>query len=263
MKIIPNGTTSSFKNLRWPITPRCADVWFVRPYGWALWENMQQALDKRFKETGHVNAAFPLFIPMSFLEKEKEHVEGFSPELAVVTIGGGEKLEEPLVVRPDLRDGHRLHVQQMDQELPRSAGAHQPVGQRRPLGTADPPVPAYPRILLAGGATPPTPPKPKAEAETRRMLDVYTDFAINEAAVPVLAGYEKCHRKVRRPLARSYTIEAMMGDTKALQSGTSHNLGQNFAQGHSRSNISTKTMNCNTAGPPRGAFRPALSARSS
>ncbi len=72
----------------------------VRPYGWALWENIQQALDRRFKETGHVNAAFPLFIPMSFLEKEKEHVEGFSPELAVVTIGGGEKLEEPLVVRP-------------------------------------------------------------------------------------------------------------------------------------------------------------------
>ena len=72
----------------------------VRPYGWALWENIQSALDKRFKETGHTNAAFPLFIPMSFLEKEKEHVEGFSPELAVVTIGGGEKLEEPLVVRP-------------------------------------------------------------------------------------------------------------------------------------------------------------------
>ena len=72
----------------------------VRPYGWALWENIQQSLDKRFKATGHVNAAFPLLIPMSFLEKEKEHVEGFSPELAVVTIGGGEKLEEPLVVRP-------------------------------------------------------------------------------------------------------------------------------------------------------------------
>src|SRR5512138_998256 len=72
----------------------------VRPAGWALWENIQQALDKRFKATGHMNAAFPLFIPMSFLEKEKEHVEGFSPELAVVTIGGGEKLEEPLVIRP-------------------------------------------------------------------------------------------------------------------------------------------------------------------
>ena len=70
----------------------------VRPYGWALWENIQQALDRRFKATGHVNAAFPLFIPMSFLEKEKEHVEGFSPELAVVTIGGGEKLEEPLEI---------------------------------------------------------------------------------------------------------------------------------------------------------------------
>ena len=72
----------------------------VRPYGWALWENMQAALDRRFKATGHVNAAFPLLIPMSFLEREKQHVEGFSPELAVVTIGGGETLEEPLVVRP-------------------------------------------------------------------------------------------------------------------------------------------------------------------
>lgn len=72
----------------------------VRPYGWALWENIQMALDRRFKATGHVNAAFPLLIPKSFLEKEKEHVEGFSPELAVVTIGGGETLEEPLIVRP-------------------------------------------------------------------------------------------------------------------------------------------------------------------
>jgi prolyl-tRNA synthetase len=72
----------------------------VRPYGWALWENIKQELDKRFKATGHVNAAFPLFIPRSFLEREKEHVEGFSPELAVVTIGGGQELEEPLVVRP-------------------------------------------------------------------------------------------------------------------------------------------------------------------
>jgi prolyl-tRNA synthetase len=72
----------------------------VRPYGWALWENIQQSLDKRFKATGHMNAAFPLLIPKSFLEKEKEHVEGFSPELAIVTIGGGEVLEEPLIVRP-------------------------------------------------------------------------------------------------------------------------------------------------------------------
>ena len=72
----------------------------VRPYGWALWENIQQGLDRRFKNTGHVNAAFPLLIPKSFLEKEKEHVEGFSPELAIVTIGGGQVLEEPLVVRP-------------------------------------------------------------------------------------------------------------------------------------------------------------------
>ena len=95
----------------------------VRPYGWALWENIQQALDKRFKDTGHQNAAFPLFIPMSFLEKEKEHVEGFSPELAVVTIGGGEKLGRTVGGSPNFRDSHRIYVFQMDQELSRSAGA--------------------------------------------------------------------------------------------------------------------------------------------
>jgi len=94
----------------------------IRPYGWALWENIQQALDRRFKETGHVNAAFPLFIPMSFLEKEKEHVEGFSPELAVVTVGGGETLEEPLVGASYLGNHYRLHVFEMDPILSRLAG---------------------------------------------------------------------------------------------------------------------------------------------
>jgi len=122
----------------------------VRPYGWALWENIQQALDRRFKETGHSNAAFPLFIPMSFLEKEKEHVEGFSPELAVVTIGGGETLEEPLVVRPHFRNHYRLHVLEVDKKLPRPAGTDQPVGQRSALGIAHTPVPAHAGVLLAG-----------------------------------------------------------------------------------------------------------------
>ena len=90
----------------------------VRPYGWALWENIQQALDRRFKETGHVNAAFPLFIPKSFLEKEKEHVEGFSPELAVVTIGGGESSGRTFGGASDIRNDYRLYVLQVDKILP-------------------------------------------------------------------------------------------------------------------------------------------------
>jgi prolyl-tRNA synthetase len=124
----------------------------VRPYGWALWENIQQALDRRFKETGHVNAAFPLFIPMSFLEKEKEHVEGFSPELAVVTHGGGEPLSEPLVVRPTSETiiGYMYAKWiQSYRDLPVLINQW---GQRRALGIAHAAFPAHAGILLAGRA---------------------------------------------------------------------------------------------------------------
>ncbi len=200
----------------------------VRPYGWALWENIQSALDKRFKATGHVNAAFPLFIPMSFLEKEKEHVEGFSPELAVVTIGGGEKLEEPLVVRPTSETviGYMYSKWiKSYRDLPVLINQWANV-VRWELRT---------RLFLRtleffwqeGHTAHAT--EQEAEEETRRMLDVYTDFAVNEAAVPVLPGMKSMAEKFAGA-ARSYTIEAMMGDTKALQSGTSHNLGQNFAK---------------------------------
>jgi prolyl-tRNA synthetase len=200
----------------------------VRPYGWALWENIQQSLDKRFKATGHVNAAFPLLIPMSFLEKEKEHVEGFSPELAVVTIGGGEKLEEPLVIRPtsetiigfmyskwikSYRDlpvlinqwanvvrwemRTRLFLRTLEFYWQEGHTAH---------ATAD-----------------------EAQEETIRMLDTYASFAEEDAAIPVIKGRKSDTEKFAGAVA-SYSIEAMMGDTKALQSGTSHNLGQNFAK---------------------------------
>jgi prolyl-tRNA synthetase len=200
----------------------------VRPYGWALWENIQQALDKRFKATGHVNAAFPLFIPMSFLEKEKEHVEGFSPELAVVTIGGGEKLEEPLVVRPTSETviGYMYSKWiKSYRDLPVLINQWGNVVRwelrtRMFLRTLE----FYWQEGHTAHAT-----EAEAEAETRRMLDVYTDFAINEAAVPVLPGMKSATEKFAGA-ARSYTIEAMMGDTKALQAGTSHNLGQNFAK---------------------------------
>ncbi|MGA9397257.1 MAG: proline--tRNA ligase [Anaerolineaceae bacterium] len=200
----------------------------VRPYGWALWENIQQALDSRFKATGHVNAAFPLLIPMSFLEKEKEHVEGFSPELAVVTIGGGETLEEPLVVRPTSETiiGH-MYAKWIKsyRDLPILINQWGNVVRwemrtRLFLRTLE----FYWQEGHTAHAT-----QKEAEEETRRMLDVYTDFAINEAAIPVIPG-RKSESEKFAGAAQSFTIEAMMGDTRALQSGTSHNLGQNFAK---------------------------------
>ncbi len=200
----------------------------VRPYGWALWENIQQALDIRFKATGHVNAAFPLFIPMSFLEKEKEHVEGFSPELAVVTIGGGETLEEPLVVRPTSETiiGH-MYAKWIKsyRDLPILINQWGNVVRwemrtRLFLRTLE----FYWQEGHTAHAT-----LKEAEEETRRMLDVYTDFAVNEAAIPVIPG-RKSESEKFAGAAQSFTIEAMMGDTRALQSGTSHNLGQNFAK---------------------------------
>jgi prolyl-tRNA synthetase len=200
----------------------------VRPNGWALWENIQQALDRRFKATGHVNAAFPLFIPMSFLEKEKEHVEGFSPELAVVTVGGGEKLEEPLVVRPTSETiiGYMYSKWiKSYRDLPVLINQWGNVVRwemrtRLFLRTLE--------FYWQEGHTAHATAK-EAEEETLRMLDVYTDFAVNDAAVPVVPGLKSEAEKFAGAV-RSYTIEAMMGDTRALQAGTSHFLGQNFAK---------------------------------
>jgi prolyl-tRNA synthetase len=200
----------------------------VRPYGWSLWENIQNALDSRFKATGHVNAAFPLFIPKSFLEKEKEHVEGFSPELAVVTIGGGTELEEPLIVRPTSETiiGYMYSKWiQSYRDLPVLINQWGNVVRwemrtRMFLRTLE----FYWQEGHTAHAT-----AEEGEIETRQMLDIYTDFAVNEAAVPVIPG-RKSETEKFAGAVRSYTIEAMMGDTKALQAGTSHNLGQNFAK---------------------------------
>jgi len=200
----------------------------VRPYGWALWENIQQALDRRFKATGHVNAAFPLFIPMSFMEKEKQHVEGFSPELAVVTHGGGQKLEEPLVVRPTSETviGH-MYSKWINsyRDLPLLINQWGSVVRwemrtKLFLRTTE----FYWQEGHTAHAT-----HDEAEEETLQMLDVYEDYAITDAAVPVIKGRKSESEKFAGAL-RSYTIEAMMGDKRALQSGTSHNLGQNFAE---------------------------------
>jgi len=200
----------------------------VRPYGWALWENIQQGLDRRFKATGHVNAAFPLFIPMSFLEKEKEHVKGFSPELAVVTIGGGEKLEEPLVVRPTSETiiGYMYSKWiKSYRDLPVLINQWGNVVRwemrtRLFLRTLE--------FYWQEGHTAHVSAK-EAEEETQRMLNVYADFAMNDAALPVIPGRKSESEKFAGAIA-SYSIEAMMGDTKALQAGTSHFLGQNFAK---------------------------------
>lgn len=200
----------------------------VRPYGWALWENIQAAMDKRFKATGHVNAAFPLLIPKSFLEKEKEHVEGFSPELAVVTVGGGETLEEPLVVRPTSETviGYMYSKWiRSYRDLPVLINQWGNVVRwemrtRLFLRTLE----FYWQEGHTAHAT-----AQEAQEETLRMLDVYNDFAVNEAAVPTIRGRKSAAEKFAGAVA-SYSIEAMMGDTRALQAGTSHFLGQNFAK---------------------------------
>jgi prolyl-tRNA synthetase len=200
----------------------------VRPYGWALWENITAALDSRFKATGHVNAAFPLLIPRSFIDKEKSHVAGFSPELAVVTHGGGEKLDEPLVIRPTSETiiGHAYAKWiQSYRDLPVLINQWNSV-VRWELRTK-----LFLRTLeffwQEGHTAHAT--AEEAEAETRQMVDVYTDFARNEAAIPVIPGRKSESEKFAGADV-TYSLEAMMGDGKALQFCTSHNLGQNFAK---------------------------------
>jgi prolyl-tRNA synthetase len=200
----------------------------VRPYGWALWENIQSQLDRRFKATGHVNAAFPLLIPKSFLEREKEHVEGFSPELAVVTIGGGETLEEPLVIRPTSETiiGH-MYAKWIKsyRDLPVLLNLWNSVVRwelrtKLFLRTTE----FYWQEGHTAHAT-----SEEAEDETRQMLDIYADVAENEAAMPVVRGRKSDSEKFAGA-QDSYSIEAMMGDTRALQAGTSHFFGQKFSQ---------------------------------
>jgi prolyl-tRNA synthetase len=200
----------------------------VRPYGWALWENIQKDLDIRFKESGHVNAAFPTLIPMSFFEKEKDHVEGFSPELAIVTIGGGEKLEEPLVVRPTSETiiGYMYSKWiKSYRDLPVLINQWGSVVRwemrtRLFLRTLE----FYWQEGHTAHAT-----QPEAEEETRRMLETYRSFAVDAAAIPVIPGRKSDTEKFAGADI-TYSIEAMMGDTRALQSATSHNLGQNFSK---------------------------------
>jgi len=200
----------------------------IRPYGYALWENIRQALDWRFKETGAVNAYFPLFIPQSYIQRESEHMEGFSPELAVVTHGGGKKLEEPLVVRPTsetIINAMFAKWVRSYRDLPLMINqwcnvVRWEMRTRLFLRTTE--------FLWQEGHTAHATAE-EAQEEVHRMLEIYRDFAENEAAVPVIPGRKSEKEKFAGAVA-SYSIEAMMGDKRALQAATSHNLGQNFAR---------------------------------
>src|SRR5450755_231653 len=201
----------------------------IRPYGYAIWENIQQHLDRRFKETDVVNAYFPLLIPRSFLEREAEHVEGFAPEVAWVTRGGSEELEEPLAIRPTSETivGHSFAKWiQSYRDLPMLINQWNNVvrWEKRTtlfLRTSE--------LLWQEGHTAHRTIE-DAEERTRMMLEVYRAFAEGDLAIPVIAGRKSENEKFAGAL-RTYSIEAMMGDGKALQSGTSHNLGNNFARG--------------------------------
>lgn len=200
----------------------------IRPYGYALWEEIQKNLDAKFKETGHQNAAFPLLIPQSFLQKEKEHVEGFSPELAIVTHAGGKELEEPLVVRPTSETiMHFMFAQWMRswRDLPIKINQWCSVvrWELRPrpfLRTSE--------FWWQEGHTAHETAE-QAQQEARDMHKLYQDFMEQDLAIPVIAAQKPDHEKFAGADA-TFTLEAMMQDGKAVQMGTSHLISQNFAK---------------------------------
>ena len=200
----------------------------IRPAGYGIWERMQRALDDMFKATGHKNAYFPLFIPESFLRREAEHVEGFAPETAVVTHGGGKKLEEPLVVRPTSETIiYAMFAKwvQSYRDLPLLVNQWANVVRwemrtRLFLRTLE--------FLWQEGHTAHAT-HDEAEEEALRMLGVYRDFMEAWMAMPVITGQKTDSERFAGAL-RTYACEAMMQDNKALQAGTSHNLGQNFSK---------------------------------
>tara|TARA_Y100000816_G_scaffold131863_1_gene93073 strand:+ start:2344 stop:3774 length:1431 start_codon:yes stop_codon:yes gene_type:complete len=200
----------------------------IRPYGYSLWEGVQAYLDKKFKETGHENAYFPLFIPNSFIKKEAEHVEGFSPELATVTHAGGKELEEPLVVRPTSETiiNHMFaRWIKSHRDLPMLINQWANVVRwemrtRLFLRTSE--------FLWQEGHTAHKT-QEEATSEALQMLDIYAEFAENAAAVSVVKGIKSANERFAGATT-TYSIEAMMKDMKALQAGTSHELGQNFSK---------------------------------
>ena len=200
----------------------------IRPYGYAIWELIQQGLDKRFKATGHVNAYFPLFIPESLLMKEKEHVEGFAPQVAWVTRGGDEELEERLIVRPTseviIGTMYAKWIQSW-RDLPVLINQWANVVRWEKVTR---PFLRTTEFLWQEGHTAHET-ADEAEAETLKILALYKEFCETELGMPVVDGTKSESEKFAGA-ARTYSIEALMGDGRALQAGTSHNLGQNFAK---------------------------------
>jgi prolyl-tRNA synthetase len=200
----------------------------IRPYGYAVWENIQKALDARIKASGHVNAYFPLFIPEGFLKKEAEHVEGFSPEVAWVTIGGQEELEERLAVRPTSEAiiGH-MYAKWIKSWRDLPVLVNQWANIVRWEKVTRPFLRTTEFLWQEGHTCHET--AEEGEAETLKILALYKDFCETELAVPVLSGRKSLREKFAGA-QMTYAIEALMSDGKALQMGTSHNLGQHFSK---------------------------------
>jgi prolyl-tRNA synthetase len=200
----------------------------IRPYGYAIWELIQQQLDARFKQTGHVNAYFPLFIPQSLIMREAEHVEGFAPQVALVTKGGGEDLDEPLVVRPTseaiIGTMYAKWIKSW-RDLPVLINQWANVVRWEKVTR---PFLRTTEFLWQEGHTAHET-EQEAQDETLKMLGVYKEFSENVLAMPVLDGQKSASEKFAGA-SKTYSIEALMGDGRALQAGTSHNLGQNFAK---------------------------------
>src|ERR1700754_4369270 len=200
----------------------------IRPYGYAMWELIQQGLDRRFKATGHVNAYFPLFIPESLLMREAEHVEGFAPQVAWVTQGGNEVLEERLVVRPTseviIGTMYAKWVKSW-RDLP--VVINQWANVVRWEKVTRPFLRTTEFLWQEGHTAHET--YEEAEAETLKILDLYASMTESLLAMPVVKGVKSESEKFAGAL-RTYSIEALMGDGRALQAGTSHNLGLNFAK---------------------------------
>lgn len=200
----------------------------LRPYGYAIWENIQKKLDAEFKKTGHQNVYMPMFIPESSLQKEKDHIEGFAPEVAWVTKGGDETLSEPICVRPTsevLFCEHYADIIKSYRDLPKLY--NQWCSVVRWEKTTRPFLRSLEFLWQEGH----TAHKDQAEAleETKRMLDVYSDFCCDVLAIPVIKG-QKTEKEKFAGAISTFTIEALMHDGKALQAGTSHYFGDNFAK---------------------------------
>src|SRR5687767_8416888 len=200
----------------------------IRPYGYAIWEHIQRLLDKRFKDTGHVNAYFPLFIPESLLNREKQHVEGFAPQVAWVTRGGDEDLAEKLIIRPTSETIIGVMYQKWVQswrDLPVLINQWCNIVRWEKVTR---PFLRTTEFLWQEGHTAHETAE-EAQEETMKILALYKDVCENELAMPVMDGIKSDSEKFAGA-SKTYSIEALMGDGRALQAGTSHNLGQNFAK---------------------------------